>query len=345
MQRLVANNLKLQSSEMEQRKSDHIRIALQSQVSADEHDSRFHYEPMMQPHPPEELPPIKFLGKQLHAPLWVSSMTGGTSGAREVNTNLARACREFGMGMGLGSCRIILDDNTWFDDFNMRDIIGNDFPLFANLGIVQVEQLVHSGNTKIIHDLVARLKADGLIIHVNPMQEWFQPEGDRLKYAPVDTIRRFLNVTWYPVIVKEVGQGMGPSSIRELLNLPLAAVEFASFGGTNFALAELLRSSSERQFLYEPYTRVGELSTDMVNYVNEAIEALPSVRCHQVIVSGGIRNFLDGYYLINKVKVNAIYGQASGFLKHATVGYEALQKYCSDQIDGLKLAYAYLKVR
>jgi isopentenyl-diphosphate delta-isomerase len=247
--------------------------------------------------------------------------------------------------MGLGSCRIILNDNTWFDDFDMRDIIGNDLPFFANLGIVQVEQMLHDNNIKLIHELVSRLRADGLIIHVNPLQEWFQPEGDRLKYPPLDTIRRFLNGAGYPVIVKEVGQGMGPSSIRELLNLPVAAVEFASFGVTNFARAELLRGNAERQFLYEPYTRIGELATDMIKYVNDAIETLPSIRCHHVIVSGGIKNFLDGYYLINKVKINAIYGQASGFLKHATEGYEVLQKYCSDQIDGLKLAYAYLRVR
>lgn len=330
---------------MEQRKSDHIRIALQSQVGSDEQDTRFHYEPLLNAHPAGDLPAFRFLGKLLKVPLWVSSMTGGTQGAREINTNLARACHEFGMGMGLGSCRIILNDNDYFEDFNMRDVIGDDLPFYANLGIVQLEQLVHSNRVNLIHDLVARLRADGIIIHINPLQEWFQPEGDRLQYAPIDTLRRFLNMAKYPVIVKEVGQGMGPESIRELFKLPLSAIEFGAFGGTNFALAELLRSSPERQFLYEPYTRVGEIGPDMISYINEALATHPAPRCREVIVSGGIKNFLDGYYLISKVHTTAIYGQASGFLQHARVNYEALEMYCKDQVDGLKLAYAYLTVR
>ncbi|HLO60250.1 MAG TPA: hypothetical protein VK179_15980 [Bacteroidales bacterium] len=330
---------------MEQRKTDHIHAALQSQISIEEHDNRFHYEPLLSAHPEGDLPPVKFLGKKLRAPLWVSSMTGGTSGAKDINHNLAKACREFGMGMGLGSCRTLLHGNTYFDDFNVRDIIGTDLPLFANLGIVQTEQLIHENKTEAIHHLVDSLKADGLIIHINPLQEWFQPEGDRLNHPPVETIKRLLKVARYPVIVKEVGQGMGPASLRELFKLPISAIEFAAFGGTNFARVELMRGSTDRQFLYEPYTRIGEPGFSMVNYVNEILDSEHTTRCHEVIVSGGIKNFLDGYYLINKVHTTAIYGQASGFLKHAAEGYESLQKYCTDQVNGLKLAYAYLTVK
>jgi len=330
---------------MEQRKSDHIRTALQSQVSLEEHDDRFHYEPLLNAHPVGDLQVVKFLGKNLRAPLWVSSMTGGTEGAFEINTNLARACREFGMGMGLGSCRTLLKDNTHLRDFDVRETIGESLPLFANLGIVQVEQIILGNNTALIHDLVAKLKADGLIIHINPLQEWFQPEGDRLTRPPIETIRKFLNQARYPVIVKEVGQGIGPASLSALLKLPLAAVEFAAFGGTNFAKAELLRGNTDRRFLYEPYTRVGEPGYDMTGYVNEILSSQPDIQCHEVIISGGIRNFLDGYYLISKVHATAIYGQASGFLQHARVSYDSLQQYCNDQVNGLKLAYAYLTVK
>jgi isopentenyl-diphosphate delta-isomerase len=329
---------------MEQRKSDHIRIALQSQVGIDEHDDRFHYEPMLRAHP-DSLPGISFLGKKLKAPLWVSSMTGGTTGAGQINTNLAKACNEFGMGMGLGSCRTLLNDDTHLTDFDLREIIGNDLPLFANLGIVQVEQIVSIGKVSVIHNLVKKLKADGLIIHVNPLQEWFQPEGDRLIHPPIDTIRRFLDSAKYPVIVKEVGQGIGPESLRELFKLPLAAIEFAAFGGTNFARAELLRGNVDKQLLYEPYTRIGEPGKDMVQYVNDILAGMDGSPEHQIIVSGGIKNFLDGYYLISKIHATAVYGQASAFLQHAVVSYESLQQYCRDQISGLMLAFAYLTVR
>jgi isopentenyl-diphosphate Delta-isomerase len=329
---------------MEQRKSDHIRVAMQSQVRVDEHDSRFHYEPLLKAHPLGDLPLFTFLGKQLRVPLWVSSMTGGTEGAFQINHHLAQVCGEFGMGMGLGSCRTLLFEDTHFSDFDMRDVIG-DQPFFANLGIGQVEQLLHTNKVNIIHEMVYRLRADGLIIHINPLQEWFQPEGDMLKYPPLDSVKRFVDTAKYPVIVKEVGQGIGPASLRELFKLPLAAVEFAAFGGTNFARAELLRGSPERHYLYEPYTRIGEVGYDMIGYVNDIVKVQQSSKIKEVIISGGIKNFLDGYYLISKVNIRAIYGQASGFLQHAAIGYESLQQYCSDQVNGLKLAYAYLTVK
>lgn len=330
---------------MSQRKTDHMRIALESQVLAEEQDKRFYYEPFLSAHPNGETRTFRFLGKTLRAPLWVSSMTGGTEGAGEINRNLAKACHEFGMGMGLGSCRILLTDDTYFADFDVRDIIGDDLPLFANLGIAQLEQLVYGGKENLVHDLVHKIRADGMIIHVNPLQEWFQPEGDPVNHRPIDTIKRFLEKSRYPVIVKEVGQGIGPASLKELIRLPLAAIEFASFGGTNFAKAELLRNNPQNRFLYEPYTRIGETAVDMVQYINDVLGNQYMPGCHEVIISGGIRNFLDGYYLISKIHTTAIYGQASAFLKHARESYDALRQYCSDQISGLKLAYAYLTVK
>jgi isopentenyl-diphosphate Delta-isomerase len=218
---------------MEHRKADHIEMAFLSQVNEVEYDNRFFYEPMLQPHPVKESLATTFLGKNLGVPMWVSSMTGGTFAARKINTNLARACHEFRMGMGLGSCRALLDSNASMHDFDMRDIIGDDLPLFANLGISQVEQLLEVNQADKIRILVDKLRADGLIVHVNPLQEFFQPGGDRLKHAPITSIRHLLDVAGYPVIVKEVGQGMGPASLRELIRLPLAAIEFAAFGGTN----------------------------------------------------------------------------------------------------------------
>ena len=126
---------------MEERKKDHIQLAFDSRLPGDTPDRRFDYEPLGSAHP-IEYPPFEFLGKEYRIPIWISSMTGGTKLAGTVNQNLARACNEFGMGMGLGSCRIILDDDTHFMDFDMRHIIGNELPLYANLGIAQVEKLI-----------------------------------------------------------------------------------------------------------------------------------------------------------------------------------------------------------
>src|SRR5512133_705738 len=198
------------------RKSDHINLALQAQTSAGEMDNRFYYEPMLSGFPKENIEPVPFAGKVLKVPIWVSSMTGGHALSGTINRNLAQACREFGMGMGLGSCRRLLEDDAYFDDFNMRPVIGDSQPLFANLGIAQVEELVDNRKTDILRRMVDRLQADGLIIHVNPLQEFLQPEGNIIHHPPVETIEKLLQLIDFQIIVKEVGQGFGPRSLRML---------------------------------------------------------------------------------------------------------------------------------
>lgn len=329
---------------LEKRKKDHIELAFKSQTSPAVLDTRFHYEPMLKAHPKAGITPVTILGKKQNVPIWVSSMTGGTRQAGTINRNLATACHEFGMGMGLGSCRIILEDVTHFEDFNMRSIIGDDLPFWANLGIAQVEEMIERNQVGKAIKLVERLRADGLIIHVNPMQEWFQPEGDVLEKSPLETIKRFLDKFSYPVIVKEVGQGMGPESLRALLRLPLQAIEFAAFGGTNFARVELLRDEKFSQSLFEPLSNIGEDAPAMVEMVNRIV-AGESPECKELIISGGIKNFLDGYYLIRKSTLPAIYGMASGFLKHAQGDYDQLREFVHAQVKGLEMAYTYLSIR
>ena len=331
---------------MEERKKDHITLAFDSRIGKENKDSLFYYEPLLSPHPVKEMDKsYPFLGKIQKLPLWVSSMTGGTELAGKINRNLAKACNEFGIGMGLGSCRIILNDDKHFNDFNMRPLIGPDYSFYANLGIAQIEVLLEKNRVEEIHHLVESLKADGLIIHVNPIQEWLQPEGDKFKRSPLETIKAFLKKARYQVIVKEVGQGMGPESLRELLHLPLAAIEFGAFGGTNFAKLELMRADETSRGLYEPFSRVGHDAFEMTEYINTLVGDNDLSSYPQLIISGGIGTFMDGYYLISKSKLPAIYGQASGFLKHAEKGYESLREYVHYQKQGLSLASAYLRIK
>jgi isopentenyl-diphosphate Delta-isomerase len=335
----------LDTQQTSERKKDHIELALISQTL--QNDTRFYYEPFLASHPDHHAVPTSLIaGKSCALPLWVSSMTGGTEKAGIINRNLAKACKEFGMGIGLGSCRIILDNDTYFNDFNIRPIIGNDLPLFANLGIAQIEELLESKQTNKIEELVNKLQADGLIVHVNPLQEWLQPEGDLIKNPPIDTIKRLLDIANYKIMVKEVGQGFGPQSLMELIQLPIEAIEFGAFGGTNFATLELHRQNELTKELLQPITHIGHTATEMVDFANQAILKLGSnVRCKQLIISGGIKNYLDGYYLMQKSKMKAIYAQASGFLKHATADYQELQSYCQLQQKGLQTCYQFLTVK
>ncbi len=329
------------------RKQDHIDLAFKANMAHKGTDERFYYEPAISGHPTADLDiGIDFLGKRLKAPIWVSSMTGGTEKALTINKRLAETCAKYGLGMGLGSCRPLLDSLDRLQDFDLRGIIGPNLPLYANLGIAQVEYLLSHGRTHDIVELVDRLKADGLIVHINPLQEWLQPEGDYIIDPPMDTIQRLLDFTDLSVIVKEVGQGMGPESIQAIVGLPIAAFEFAAHGGTNFSRLELLRADEEKRNIFDAVSTLGHTIGEMSVWINGfALMGDKGLQCRQFIISGGVRDFLDGYYWINKLQYPAIYGQASGFLRYATESQEALDQYVAQQIRGLQMAQTYLRVR
>jgi isopentenyl-diphosphate delta-isomerase len=327
----------------EKRKKDHIDLAFASRTDIPIKDTRFKYEPLLSGHPDEKISLAStFLDKIFGAPIWISSMTGGTAHARDINLRLARMVGQFKLGMGLGSCRQLLYSDEFLADFAVRKHVGSQ-PLYANLGIAQVEYLLRDGQVNRIKILIDKLEADGLIIHINPMQEWLQPEGDRYTVPPIETISRLLDIHDYPIIVKEVGQGMGPQSLQSLLELPIAAIDFAAYGGTNFAALEIMRSASPDEHSYNRLPYIGHSAEEMVGFLNQLI-SLKTPVCNQIIISGGLSDFLDGFYLRSICPLPSIYGHASTFLKHAMKSYEDLETFTSSQIDGLRLAQSLLTV-
>lgn len=326
------------------RKKDHIDLAIASKTTSLEKDDRFYYEPLLTTHPPKNVSLASyFLGQEFQAPIWVSSMTGGTGVAKKINENLARACGDFGLGMGLGSCRKILFDDEFLGDFQVRKFI-KDQPLYANLGIAQINALYEEGQLHVINDLLDKLEADGLIIHINPTQEWMQPEGDVIKgLTPLESVQEVLNVVNKKIIVKEVGQGMGPQSLLALMKLPIAAIEFAAFGGTNFAKLENLRDSRTDEI--DPICFVGHNISEMISYVDDISQLGHDIHCKEFILSGGVKNYLDGYYYNEMMSAKSIYGQAAGFLKHAQKDYDSLAYYVDQQIKGYQYANRYLTLK
>lgn len=293
-------------------------MAKAAQTHASSVDTRFNYEPLFFSHPENEKVSQKFLGKTLDYPFWVSSMTGGAELAYTINQNLAKLCGKYNLGMGLGSCRSIIDSNDRLKDFAVRSL--TNAPLYANLGIAQVEQLIEAGEVNKIHEMVKKIEADGLIIHLNPLQEWFQPEGDRFKKSPLETLNKFFDSCTYPVIVKEVGHGLGPKSLAALLKLPIKAIEFGAFGGTNFTLLESMRR--EENQVKAPFIHVGHTAHEMVEILN----ALPKGD-KEFIISGGIKNVLDGFELTKKLKAPSVIGMAHPFLNPAMESFETLETY------------------
>ena len=330
---------------MTDRKKDHINLAFQSQIHGIKTDKRFYYEPLLGNFEDFKVPEKMIAGKTLKYPIWISSMTGGTEMAAKINKNLAQISKEFGFGMGLGSCRVILNDKRYFKDFDIRSHLGSEQALFTNLGIAQIESIIEKKETASINQLIADLQADGLIIHVNPLQEWIQPEGDYIKRSPIDTITEYLEYSDFPVIVKEVGQGFGPESLKQLLKLPLEAIEFGAIGGTNFSKVEIWRREQNDQELFEPLSFLGHNPYEMLNWINHFVDEKEQINTKNLIISGGIKSFLDGYYLVESSRMPATYGQASGFLKYAMSDINTLRHYAKIQTKGLQLAYNLLRLR
>jgi isopentenyl-diphosphate Delta-isomerase len=326
------------SEELASRKKDHIDLAGEAQTLAREIDSRFNYEPLFFKHvAADDKWEISFLKHKLHFPVWVSSMTGGTSHAKVINQNLAQLVGKYKLGMGLGSCRSLLHANDRLEDFKVRKFLG-DQPFFANIGFAQLAELKAQNNLLALHEMVKKVEATGLIIHLNPLQEWFQPEGDRFKVSPLDILKNFLEEASYPVLIKEVGQGMGPKSLKALLELPIAGIELGAFGGTNFSLLESKRGTEIDQKM--PFIQVGHTASEMISFLN----ALPK-RDKEIIISGGIKNALDGYYLISTLKSNALIGMAQPFLGPAMESFEALETYFLNFKEALLTARALLTVK
>lgn len=270
-------------------------------------------------------------------------MTGGTELAKSINVNLAKICGEYGLGMGLGSCRPLLQDQARLDDFMVKEYMP-DQPLFANLGIAQIEEILQRNEIDKVNNMIKTLQADGLIIHVNPLQEWLQPEGDIIQQPPLDTIRLFLDQVDFPVIVKEVGQGFGKESLLALLKLRLEAIDFAALGGTNFSKLELFRSDDVMKETMAQVSLLGHDANTMVDWTNELYVPENRIVCTKLIISGGVKGFLDGYYYMQKSRIPAVYGMASGFLKYALEGLDEVRRYTEIQIKGLHMASSLLKV-
>ena len=176
---------------------------------------------------------VELLGARLAAPVFVSAMTGGTREARVINDRLARAAAEHGIAMTLGSGRALLDDPSLLRTYRSRD---RPPLLLANLGAVQLA--ARDGVQRALA-LVDLLEADGLSVHLNPVQEAVQPEGETAFGGVAEAIAGVAaRLAPLPVVVKEVGFGMDVADVALLADAGMAAVDVAGAGGTNWALVE-----------------------------------------------------------------------------------------------------------
>jgi isopentenyl-diphosphate delta-isomerase len=190
---------------------------------------------------------VALLGKTLRAPLVVSAMTGGTEAAAEINRDLARAAEELGLGFGLGSQRAMFErpETAW--TFEVRQHAPNVL-LMGNLGVVQAREMT----TDQVADLVGRVGADALCIHLNPAMEIVQPGGDRDFSGGLETLQRLVEGLGVPVVAKETGCGLSRAVAEKIHGAGVRCVDVSGAGGTSWVGVEAHRALDEDQkFLAE----------------------------------------------------------------------------------------------
>lgn len=305
------------------RKDDHIRIALEEDVSFAGTTNgleayRFEHCALPELSLDEIDPSTEFLGHRLSYPLLIASMTGGTTQSATFNRILAEAAGAVGIGMGLGSTRVMLENPQVADTFQVRRY-APDILLLANLGAVQLN---HGYDAEACRQLVDLTKADGLYLHLNPLQEALQPEGDTEFSGLLRRIEAVCKALPVPVIVKEVGWGLSTSIARRLIEAGVAALEVAGAGGTSWSQVEFHRlgASADRE-VAESFRNWGIPTAESLVQLRAMAPDLP------LIASGGLRTGIEvAKCLALGADVAAL---AAVLLRAAAASPEALQERIS----------------
>lgn len=225
-----------------------------------------------------------FLGRRLSAPLLISAMTGGAALGREVNRRLALAAQELGLAMCLGSQRAAIEDPSLLATYQVREV-APDILLFANLGAVQLN---YGYGIKECLRAVESVEANALVLHLNPLQEALQPEGNTNFTGLLDKIGRVCQALPVPVIVKEVGWGISAAIAEVLYQAGVAALDLAGAGGTSWSEVERHRSATSAEAeVAEAFADWGIPMAEALVAGRRACPRLP------LIASGGIKDGVE----------------------------------------------------
>jgi isopentenyl-diphosphate delta-isomerase len=257
----------------------------------------------------------QFLGKQLQAPLLISSMTGGTELAQTINYRLATVAQRYKIAMGVGSQRVAVENPEVAPTFNVRSL-APDILLFANLGAVQLN---YSYGLDQCLRVVDWLEADALILHLNPLQECVQTKGDTNFRGLLSKIATLCQKLPVPVIAKEVGNGISAVMAQKLIEAGVQAIDVAGAGGTSWAKVESERATDAKQRrLGATFAEWGLPTAECITTIRAIAPSIP------LIASGGLRNGLE---VAKAIALGAdLAGLAQPFLEAACESETALEE-------------------
>lgn len=302
-------------SKIDQRKADHIKINLEKDVRSSLTSGLEKYHFIHEALPELDLDKIdtrlSLFGKQLSAPILISSMTGGTADAELINLRLAEAAQEMKIAMGVGSQRAAIENTDLEKTFQVRRV-APDILLFANLGAVQLNYGYGIDQCRLAVDMIG---ADALIFHFNPLQEAVQDAGDTNFEGLARKLEEICKKLEVPVIAKEVGWGISEWSAKLLADCGVQAIDVAGAGGTSWSQVEMHRAPDE-------FTR--ELAATFVGWGIPTAESILNVKKAAsditIFASGGIKDGLD---IAKCIALGATLGGMAGqFLKAAAISTE-----------------------
>lgn len=270
----------------------------------------------------------RFLGKTMTGPLLVSSMTGGPERAAAINRAIAEACEAVGIGFGVGSQRVAIEQQG-------AGGLGRDLrrrapsvPLLANLGGAQLRA---SGGVDMARRAVDMIEADALIVHLNPLQEAVQVGGDTDWRGLFDAFRTLAGSLAVPIVAKEVGAGLSGDVARRLVESGVAVIDVAGAGGTSWAEVEAKRAPDPaRRAVATAFRDWGIPTAVAIAAVRQACPDIP------LVASGGIR---DGIDVARAIRLGAdVAAQAAGVLEAALAGPTALEGHLRVTLEQLRIA-------
>jgi isopentenyl-diphosphate delta-isomerase len=277
---------------IKQRKKDGIEIPLRKDVQAKTTSTYLEHVRLVHNALPEiDFDEIdtstEFLGRKFAAPIIIDSMTGGTDEATVINGRLGEVAEKYGFGMGLGSQRAGLKSEELAATYSVaRKNAPNAF-LIANIGGAQLAKGLTVDEARTI---VRMIRANALVVHLNPLQELIQPEGEPRYKGVLERISDLARTIDVPVIVKEVGAGISREVAVKLEMAGVAAINVAGAGGTSWAGVEKLRADISKDRLK---SKLGEMFWDWgIPTASSIIEVRRAVKL-PIVASGGLRNGLE----------------------------------------------------
>ncbi len=239
-------------------------------------------------------PSTTFLGMPVALPSMISSMTGGYAEAIRINRQLAEVCARKKIGMGVGSQRQALEDSRYRASYSIVREIAKECPIFGNIGAAEVATLHDASQVMKLIDLI---QANGCAVHLNPLQEFLQPEGNTRFQGVLAGIEMLAKSIPVPLIVKEIGAGISAGVARRLIDAGVSLIDVAGAGGTSWAGVEILRRKTQRDKRVADNESLSNAFWDWGIPTAEALSALRTVKkdfpAVKFIASGGIASGID----------------------------------------------------